>query len=162
MGMQAVVLRKGPIIRLAGGATHEGEAIPVASFGFVFGDAVIQRLAADTTLQIGIQDSDDGVTWNPRQFTSTVSLKAGSPIVRSTLFLFPARRFGRVQIVNTGGNEVFRIEIPANDPGEIDVDTAALSGQAIGTKPCVLFGGLGLHDGPMVPNIPLTCNCPVP
>lgn len=76
------------------GATHD--CYTYAGFGV---SVYLARIAADTTVDVDIETSDDGVTWR-RQDRQRLVIDAGHTTVNYNRVYSPTRRYMRVQLTN--------------------------------------------------------------
>lgn len=86
-------------------AVHTSQVFAIKDFTSILVDIVLQRVGGvDSTVQIRIQQSDDGVLWHDPAAATSLSTSAGTPRPRAQVTAIPARKFGRVTFSNTTAN----------------------------------------------------------
>jgi hypothetical protein len=86
-------------------AVHTSEVFDIRDFTAIIVDVVLQRVGGvDSTVQIRVQQSDDGVLWHDPPFVSTLSTSVAVPRPRTQVSATPTRKLARVTFSNTTAN----------------------------------------------------------
>lgn len=83
-------------------AVHTSKVFDIEDYTSFLVDMVMQIIGAvTTTVQIRIQQSDDGVLWHDPTFVSSLSATVAAPRPRTQISVTPSRRFARITFTNT-------------------------------------------------------------
>jgi len=86
-------------------AVHTSQVFDIKDFTSWLCDLVLQRIGGvDSTVQIRMQQSDDGVLWQDPTFVSSLSTSAATPRPRTQVTVTPSRKFGRITFTATTAN----------------------------------------------------------